>query len=81
VRPGGPAAELGIEPGDLIDALRPQVRGWRNPAVVETRTALVNLISSLPKGTQLDIEILRDLDKDELYSRQDELLRGTITTQ
>jgi len=80
VRPDSPAAETGLEPGDLIDALRPRVRGWGNLAV-DTREQLVNLISSLPGGTPIDIEILRDLDKDSMYSPQEERLRGTITPE
>ena len=80
IRPESPAAGVGLEPGDLIDALRPQLRGWRNMAV-ETREQLANLLSSLPEGTQVDIEILRDLDKDALYSPRGERLRGTIALQ
>ncbi|MFN0008375.1 MAG: trypsin-like peptidase domain-containing protein [Planctomycetota bacterium] len=80
IRPDGPAADMGLEPGDLIDALRPRLRGWRNLAV-ETREQLVNLLTSLPGGTQIDVEILRDLDKDSSYSPQEERLRGTITPE
>ena len=80
VRADSPAARVGLETGDLIDALRPNLRGWRNLAV-ETPEQLVNLMSSLPQGTQIEIEILRDLDKDTLYSPREERLSGTITLE
>jgi hypothetical protein len=65
--------------GDLLDAVRPVVRGWRNAAIVESPESLGNLLNSLPQGAQIDVEVLRDYNKDQMYSRRDELLRGTIT--
>jgi serine protease Do len=79
IRPAGPAEKVGIEMGDLLDAVRPVVRGWRNAAIVESPESLGNLLNSLPQGAQIDVEVLRDYNKDQMYSRRDELLRGTIT--
>jgi S1-C subfamily serine protease len=80
LRPKGPAAELGLQVGDFIDALRPKVRGWKTAQAVETRAGLASLLSSLPRGSEIEIEIFRDADNDGIL-RGDELMRGTLTTQ
>jgi serine protease Do len=81
IRPDSPAASVGIEPGDLIDALRPKVKGWKTPQLVETQEDLANLVSSLPERTMVEIEILRDLDEDGQIYPRDELMRGMLTLQ
>ena len=80
VQPKGPAAELGLQVGDYIDALKPKVRGWRTAQWVETREGLASLVSSLPRGAEIEIEIFRDADNDGVL-RGDELMRGTLTAQ
>ena len=78
VRPGGPAAALGLEAEDLIDALKPRSGGRMAARWVDTPESLAGLISSLPKGTEILMDVLRDADKDGGYS-SDEVLRGVLT--
>jgi S1-C subfamily serine protease len=80
VRPKSPAADLGLQVGDFIDALKPKVRGWRTAQAVETIAGLASLVSSLPRGAEIEIEIFRDADNDGVL-RGDELMRGTLATQ
>jgi serine protease Do len=80
VRSKGPADSLGLQVGDLIDALMPKFRGWKSPVAVQTREQLASLVSTLPRGTEIVIEILRDADDNGVYS-SDELLRGTLVSQ
>ena len=80
LRPKGPAADLGLQVGDFIDALRPKVRGWRTAQTVETRAALASLVSTLPHGAEIEIDIFRDADNDGVL-RGSELMRGTLTTE
>jgi serine protease Do len=80
IRPGGPAAALGLEPGDLIDALKPSSGGRMSPRWVDNPESLAALVSTLPKGTDLVMDVLRDADKDGNYTSQ-ELLRGVLTLE
>jgi hypothetical protein len=77
--PGGPASALGLEPGDLIDALKPR-RQPHEARYVDNPESLAGLISALPKGTEIVMDVLRDADKDGSYS-SDELLRGVLTLE
>ncbi|HEV8113965.1 MAG TPA: trypsin-like peptidase domain-containing protein [Planctomycetota bacterium] len=79
LRPGGPAAQLGLEVGDLIDGLKAKSRRGQ-PWTFESAEALSSLIGTLPKGAELVIEVLRDADKDGSFT-SDELLRGTLTLE
>jgi S1-C subfamily serine protease len=78
VQPDSPTAELGLGPGDLIEAVRP--KGWtakRLPGVED----LAVLISRLKPGHVLEFEIWRDDDQDGVYERNDqysELYRGSL---
>jgi len=78
IRPDGPAAELGLEPGDLIDAMKPKWRSRSGSQYVETPEDLATLVASLPRGMEIVLDVLRDANKDGLFST-DELLRGTLT--
>jgi len=80
VRPGGPASALGLEPGDLIDALKPRSGSRMSARYVDNPESLAGLISALPKGTEIVMDVLRDADKDGSYS-SDELLRGVLTLE
>jgi serine protease Do len=80
VRPGSPAAILGLEPGDLIDALKPRLTSRMRPRTVDTPEGLAGFVSALPKGTEIDIDVLRDENKDGNYTA-DERLRGVLTLE
>ncbi len=80
VRPGGPAATLGLQPGDLIDALKPRLSSRMRPRTVDTPEALAGFVSALPKGTEIDMDVLRDENKDGNYTA-DERLRGVLTLE
>jgi S1-C subfamily serine protease len=80
VRPGGPAAVLGLQPGDLIDALRPRSGSRMSGQYVNNPESLAGLISALPKGTEIDMDVLRDENRDGNYT-PDERLRGVLTLE
>ncbi len=80
VRPGGPGADLGLKPGDVIDAVRP-VGGVRRPAYrVESRLSFAYLVGDLEPGAKLDLDIFRDVNQDGMYEAE-ELHRGTLTVR
>jgi S1-C subfamily serine protease len=80
IRPGGPAAALGLEPGDLIDALKPRLTARMTPQYVDTPESLAGFISALPKGTEIVMDVLRDENKDGRYTAG-ERLRGVLTLE
>ncbi len=81
VAAGSPAAELGLQPGDIFSAIAVQV-GRRPPAYrIRTKEDLAELLTQYaPAGTQLEVEIFRDLDHNELLERS-ELHRGKLTVR
>jgi S1-C subfamily serine protease len=80
VRPGGPAAVLGLQPGDLIDALKPRSGTRMSAQYVSSSESLAGLVSALPKGTEIVMDVLRDENKDGRFSA-DERLRGVLTLE
>ncbi len=78
VQAAGPASVLGLARGDVIDSLR--VGGGRGTWIVPTPEAVAALISGLPRGTQLEIDILRDADGDGALER-DEIFRGSLVLE
>jgi serine protease Do len=78
VRPDGPAERLGLQPGDIIDAVTP-----RNGRMQQVRSTndLAYLVNRLEVGAVLDLDLWRDLDADGLLERTDEyseLFQGPI---
>ncbi len=71
----GPASRLGLSPGDVLDALR--VRGAAQVWSVASASQLASWVANLAPGTELELEILRDDDRDQRLSR-DELYRGAL---
>jgi S1-C subfamily serine protease len=71
ISPRGPAADLGLQPADVIEAVRPQ--GSNQAFSLHSPEAFASLISQLEPGTVLEIDILRDdngnrrLESNELY--------------
>ncbi len=81
VQPDGPAAELGLRLGDVIPVV--QTRGAQARAV-KTVEDLALLVSRVPEGGQIDLEIWRDDDRDGTFERdQDysELYTGTLSVR
>lgn len=81
VAPGSPAAELGLQIGDIFSAIAVQV-GRRPPAYrIRSKEDLAELLTQYaPPGTQLEVEIFRDLDHDLALDRS-ELHRGKLTVR
>jgi S1-C subfamily serine protease len=59
VLPGGPAAQTGLQEGDLIAAMRQRGRGLTPAYTFPDRIALAAYLDLLEKGTELEIEIRR----------------------
>lgn len=68
VRPDGPADEIGLARGDIVDAVRPSegeyARAWR----IVDRTHLARLVRELEPGTSLEVDV----------TRAGQRLRGTL---
>ncbi len=72
----GPAKDLGLEQGDLIDALRKV--GDRGAIRPRNQLELADFLATLPAGTQLELDLLRDEDGNRRIDRN-EVLRGVLT--
>lgn len=71
----GPAKTLGLAPGDLLDAFR--VVGAAHAVRPRTEVELADLLSSHPRHTQLELDILRDEDGNRRIDRN-EVFRGVL---
>ncbi len=78
VLPNGPAGTLGLVPGDVIDCVR--VGGGRGTWIVPSPEHMAALVSGLPRGAELVLDILRDHDQDGTLER-DEIFRGNLIVQ
>ncbi len=80
LRPDGPAAKLGLQAGDVLDAVRIQ-GGWKLQTLrVDSLEVFARLIQQIPAGTSIDVAILRDVDGDGRLTRNDEH-RGTLVVE
>ncbi|MCC7013673.1 MAG: trypsin-like peptidase domain-containing protein [Planctomycetes bacterium] len=73
----GPAKELGLQPGDIIDAVRAGETG-----LVYTLTdaaQLARLLAQCPSGSKLEFDILRDEPVAGRASKRRELYKGSLT--
>ncbi|MCZ6596212.1 MAG: trypsin-like peptidase domain-containing protein [Planctomycetota bacterium] len=79
VRPDGPAAALGLQRHDIIDAVRPIGAGWPARRITSPDDFSL-LLSRLQPGTRIQIEIWRDEDGDGVLERRNpsELYKGTL---
>lgn len=77
IRKGSPASSLGIESGDLIEAVRPHTGPGSPPYRIVSPDALANLLAQIASGVEMEIDLYRDLNKNGRYE-PDELLRGTL---
>lgn len=75
VAPDGPAAELGLAEGDVVDAVRVGETGqaWR----IHAAEAFASLVAGLEPGQELWIDVLRDDDGDRRLG-PDELYKGVL---
>ncbi len=80
IRPGGPAAELGLQPNDAIDAVRPLSGARARPLRVPSRELFGSLITELDPGMKLEVDVYRDVDGNGRFE-EEELHRGTLTLQ
>lgn len=76
LREGGPAQRLGLQPLDWLSALK--VPGTPLAYSPQDRSAMARLLDPLPAGTRLQIDVYRDEDGDQSYTRG-ELYKGTVT--
>ena len=76
VASGSPAAELGLQPNDLIPAIRPQTRG---DAVfrLHARERLASIVQALDPGVRIEVEVYRDENEDRYFAREEQY-RGTL---
>jgi len=65
VRPGGPAATLGIQPDDVIEAVQPQ--GGRRAQRIVSSDDLALLLTRLPPATDLRVDLWRDDDRNGVF--------------
>jgi C-terminal processing protease CtpA/Prc len=78
VDPAGPAASIGIQPGDVIAAIKPE---GRRPKRLRNIQSLALLMYRSEEKAVLEIEVWRDDDKDGSYERTDlysELYTGQL---
>lgn len=75
VCPDGPAAALGLQPDDIVEALRV---GDARPVYVSSGVALAAWLSQFPTGTQVEIDVLRDDNHDRKFSQSEELYKGVL---
>ncbi|MDZ4771896.1 MAG: trypsin-like peptidase domain-containing protein [Planctomycetota bacterium] len=78
VRPGGPAAELGLQVNDAIDAVRPLSGARARPLRVPSRELFASLVTELDPGMKLQVDVYRDVDQNGRFE-EEELHRGTLT--
>lgn len=79
VQEHGPAAELGLVPGDFIDSIRLQKAGRPGPIYqFEGPFELAQFVAALPPGEALDLDVLRDENGDDRLDLSSELFKGTL---
>jgi len=80
VQAEGPADKLGIQVGDVIDAVRPNalIGGHQRALTVSSPDQLAWLVSELPANSEIYLDLYRDLDKNKRYTPE-ELHRGLLT--
>jgi len=79
VRPGGPAAQLGVQPEDVIETVQPE--GWPRARRLGSQDDLALLLTRFPPQTQLTFELWRDDDKNgvfEVTPKRTEMYHGSL---
>jgi S1-C subfamily serine protease len=73
----GPAKELGLEPGDIIDAIK---FGESGPVfTVQDASQLARLLTQVSAGSTLELDILRDEPVEGRATKRRELYKGALT--
>ncbi|MEO6710349.1 MAG: hypothetical protein ABIP42_12280, partial [Planctomycetota bacterium] len=75
--PDGPAAGIGLQAGDVIDAVRPAADAPRQAWTLSRPEGLAVLVLQLAAKSVLDIDVLRDEDNDRRLE-QGELFKGRL---
>jgi hypothetical protein len=83
LRPGGPALVLGLEPGDILDTIRPS---GRRPTIVRDPGSLAMVVQGLEPGTAVAMNVWRDLNGNGRLERTQnppysELFEGELKVQ
>jgi serine protease Do len=82
VQKGGPAAQLGLESGDLFNAVRVQLKPRPRTFRIGSKNDLAEILNEQsPPGTVLELEVIRDVNQDTRYNVREELHRGMLTTR
>ncbi|QDU67396.1 trypsin-like peptidase domain-containing protein [Engelhardtia mirabilis] len=79
VRPGGPAADIDLRTGDLIEALRAE--GSPRPFAPQRPDDLALFVNALAPGARVTLDVWRDSNANgryELDADYSELLQGTL---
>ncbi|MEM7306881.1 MAG: trypsin-like peptidase domain-containing protein [Planctomycetota bacterium] len=81
VRPGGPAAELGLQAEDIIEAVQPEGRRAQR---IGSADELALLLTRLKPGTEMRVDIWRDENQNgrlDFTKRRSEAYKGFIAVE
>lgn len=73
VRPGSSAEDLGLEPGDIIPAVRPRTHRGGFGYMLVDKGSLRTLLDRTAEGTEIEVDAYRDLNQDGSYHRGEQL--------
>jgi len=77
VRDGSSAAELGLQPGDVIPAVRARTQPRSGAIRLSDKATLQLVLDRIEAGTEIEVDAYRDLNGDSTYQRE-ELLKGVL---
>jgi serine protease Do len=77
VRDGSSAAELGLQPGDVIPAVRARTQPRSGAIRLSDKATLQLVLDRIEPGTEIEVDAYRDLNGDSTYQRE-ELLKGVL---
>ena len=80
LRPDGPAARLGLQVGDVLDAVRVESPLRRQSWRIDSRETFARLVQQFAPGTEIEVAIYRDVDRDGRLTRNDEH-RGVLVVE
>jgi S1-C subfamily serine protease len=69
IRTGGPADQIGMLPGDLVPALRPDVRRGTRAYRIQDREVLAALVAHLDRDTFVELDVYRYSESLSDYQR------------